>query len=269
MHEAFGSDVAHRFQTDAHFDRHLARGRADRFELCLPAVGGFGRPEANLAEFLGKFPGEEIEQLLRLGGAGRVFDAGVNVFRVLAEDHHVHFFRMPDRRGYALEPANRTKTDEQVEHLAQRHVQRADAAADRRRERTFDPHQIFSERVDGLVGQPVVELLEALLSGVDLHPRDLAFAAVRVLHSGVEHAHARAPDVGARSVAFDERDDRIVGHSETPVAMHDGRAGRRCQRTRVRHRTVITFRSGPPKASRDSHRNCGKVCGKDRMFTAL
>ena len=70
-----------------------------------------------------------------------------------------------------------------------------------------------------VVGQPVVELLEALLAGVDLDPGDLALAAVGLRHRGVEHAHAGAPDVGPGAVAFDERDDRIVGNDETAVLL--------------------------------------------------
>src|SRR6185369_10351169 len=40
--------------------------------------------------------------------AGRPLDAGVNVFRVLAEDRHVHAARLADRRRDTLEIANRT-----------------------------------------------------------------------------------------------------------------------------------------------------------------
>ena len=58
-----------------------------------------------------------------------------------------------------------------------------------------------------------------LLAGVDLDPGDLLLAAVGLLDRGVEHAHAGAPDVGAGAVAFDERDDRVVGHLEAPVGV--------------------------------------------------
>ena len=127
------------------------------------------------------------------------------------------FSGMLDRRRHASVPADRPQADEQIEHLAQRDVQRSDAAADRRRQRPLDADVVLAERLDGLVRQPVVELLEALLAGVDFHPRDLLLAAVRLVDGGIEHAHARAPDVGTGAVAFDERDDRIVGHDELSV----------------------------------------------------
>ena len=139
----------------------------------------------------GKFLGEEVEDLLRLGRAGLVLDAGVDVFGVLAEDHHVDLLRVLHRRRHALELAHRAQADVEVEHLAQRDVQRADAAADRRRQRALDADEVLAERLDGLVGQPVVELLERLLAGEHLHPGDLLLAAVGLLHRGVEHAHAR------------------------------------------------------------------------------
>ena len=47
-----------------------------------------------------------------------------------------------------------------------------------------------------------------------LVPDDAAFAAERFRHRGVEDAHAGAPDVGTGAVAFDERDDRIVGNGD-------------------------------------------------------
>ncbi len=137
--------------------------------------------EADLLELLRKLLREEIENLLRFRRAGGVLDAGVDVFRVLAEDHHVDFLGMLDRRGHAFVPAHRTQADEEVEHLPQRDVQRSDAAADRRRQRTLDADEIVAERVDRFVGQPVVELLEALLARVDFHPRDLPLAAVGLL----------------------------------------------------------------------------------------
>ena len=105
-----------------------------------------------------------------------------------------------------------------------RDVQRTDAAADRRRQRTLDADQVRAKGLDGLVRQPVVELLEAFLARVDFHPRDLLLAAVRLRDRRVEHAHARAPDVGAGAVAFDERDDRIVGNDELSVLALDRRS---------------------------------------------
>ncbi len=97
--------------------------RADAFEGLLPVLGPLGIAEADLAECLRKLAGEEVQHLLGIGGAAGPLDAGIDVLGVLAEDHHVHFAWLLDRRGHALEPAHRPQADVQVEHLAQRDVQ--------------------------------------------------------------------------------------------------------------------------------------------------
>ena len=121
------------------------------------------------------------------------------------------------RRRHALEPAHRAQAHVQIQHLAQRDVQRADAAADRRGQRALDRHQVFAAGGDGLVRQPGVEQVVRLLAGVHLHPVDLALAAVGLLHGCIDDAHRGAPDVRAGAVAFDERDDRLVGNVELAV----------------------------------------------------
>jgi hypothetical protein len=58
---------------------------------------------------------QKIENFLRLRRAGGVFDSGINVFRVFAEDHHVHFFRMFDGRGDAFEVLNWPEANEKIQ----------------------------------------------------------------------------------------------------------------------------------------------------------
>ena len=65
-------------------------------------------------------------------------------------------------RGHALEPAHRAEADVEVEHLAERDVERADAAADGRGQRPLDADEVLAERLDRLVGSQVgVELVKA------------------------------------------------------------------------------------------------------------
>ena len=66
---------------------------------------------------------QELDELLRLVALGLVLDAGVDVFRVLAEDHHVGLLGLLHRAGHALEVLHRAQADVEVEFLAQRHVQ--------------------------------------------------------------------------------------------------------------------------------------------------
>ena len=145
--QPLGAEIADRLDADADLHRHVAMRRADRFELLLPFRAGLFGAEADLLELLRELLGEEVEHLLRLRRAGGVFDAGVDVLGVLAEDHHVHLLRMLHRRRHAREIAHRPQADVQIEHLPQRDVQRADAAADRRRQRALDADEV-------LVGTP-------------------------------------------------------------------------------------------------------------------
>ena len=160
----------------------------------------------------------------------RPLDAGVDVLGVLAEDDHVHQLGTLDRRRRALEVAHRAHARVEVEHLAQRHVQAADAAAHRRRQRALDGDLVVLDRLDGVVRQPLAVLRLGLLAGRHLEPDDLALAAVGALGDrGVEHAHAGPPDVGTGAVTFDEGHDGLVGDDELAVLRGgDGRAfGRR------------------------------------------
>ena len=88
-----------------------------------------------------------------------------------------------------------------------------------RGERALDADEVFAEAVDGLVGQPVVELLEGLLAGEDLHPGDLLLAAVGLLDRGVEHRRDARQMSRPGAVAFDERNDRVVRHRSLPFLM--------------------------------------------------
>ena len=152
-------------------------------------------------------------QLLGLGGALLDLEAGVDVLGVLAEDHHVDLLGVLHRRRHALEPAHGPQADVEVEDLAQGDVERADAAADRRGERALDADEVLAEGVDRLVGQPVARLVERLLAGEHLLPRDrLAVLGRR----RVEDQLGGGPDVDAGAVALDERDDGLVGDGEVP-----------------------------------------------------
>ena len=124
---------------------------------------------------------QEVDQLLHFLRAGRVLDAGVDVLGVLAEDHHVDVARVRHRRHDAREVAHRPHAGVQVEVLAHRDVERADAAADRRRERALDRDDELLQRVLRLFRKPAARAvdLERALAGVHLHPLDPALARRR------------------------------------------------------------------------------------------
>src|SRR5438093_1093760 len=169
---------------------------------------------------------QELHDLLRLRRALLPLDAGVDVLRVLAEDHHVDLVRPLHRRGHALEVLHGAQADVEVEHLPQRHVERAEALADGRGERSLDGDEILADDVERLLGQQVGRALGAIdllgfLARVDLGPRDLLPALVGLLDGRVEDAHGRLPDVGPRPVTFDEGDDRVVRHAQLAVVDGD------------------------------------------------
>ena len=144
----------------------LARDRLD--------ADARGRREADLLH--AHLVLQERDDLLGLGRFGGPLDAGVDVLGVLAEDHHVDLLGRLHRRRHALEVAHRAQADVEVQHLADGDVQRADAAADRGRQRALDADEVGLERLQRLVGQPGVEQLLRLLAGVDLGPGDLLLA---------------------------------------------------------------------------------------------
>src|SRR4030095_13161929 len=92
---------------------------------------------------------------------------------------------------------------------------------------------------------PGVEQRLGFFTRVDLGPGDLLLAAELLRHRGVEHAHAGAPDVGAGSVALDERDDRAIGHFEGAVGADGDRFGAGgddgIRAGRVRHLTAADY----------------------------
>src|SRR3990172_1886311 len=59
--------------------------------------------------------------------------------------------------------------------------------------------------------EPLPRRLVALLAGQNLLPHDPFTAAEGFLNGGVDHPHARAPDVGAGAVPLDEGDGGVIG----------------------------------------------------------
>ena len=100
---------------------------------------------------------QELDDALGLRRPARPLDAGVDVLGVLAEDDDVHQLGTRDRRRRAREVAHRPHAGVEVEHLAQRDVQAADAAADRRRQRPLDGDLVGLDRLERVVRQPLAD----------------------------------------------------------------------------------------------------------------
>ena len=212
--EPHATAVTHRLDPDADF--HVTRKIlcAD----CLPKFfgGGLGA-ETDFLEVLWKFLCDEIQDFLRFGRAGGVFDSRVNVLGVFAEDDHVHLLRVLHRRGDALKVLDWPQADVEIEHLAQSDVERANAAADWRGEWTFDADQIFLERLDCVIRQPVIEFVLGRFARKHFEPRNLALAPIGLLHRRIEHTDAGGPDVRPGAVTANERENGIVRHLELAI----------------------------------------------------
>src|SRR5215470_9366026 len=173
---------------------------------------------------------KEFHDLLGLGRPLLPLDACVDVLGVLPEDDHVDLLGMLHGRRYALEVLHGTEAHVEIQDLAERHVQRAEAFPHRRGERALDGDQILADDVEGLVGKEVRGTLAAvhrlrLLARVHLGPSDLPLATIGLLDGGIEHAHGGGPDVGASAVALDEGDDGMIRHLQLAVADGDLLAG--------------------------------------------
>jgi hypothetical protein len=176
--------------------------------------------EADLRVLLGEVLLEELKEFRVLLGAGLELDPRVDVLGVLPEDHHVHLLRRFHRGGHAVEVADRSQADVEIEELAEGHVEGADAAADGSGERALDADQVLAERLHRLVGEPVVHRLERLFARQHLVPGDLPLSPVGLLHRRVEHHHRGPPDVAAGPVALDEWDEGVVRDVE--LALREG-----------------------------------------------
>ncbi len=157
---------------------------------------------------------EEVDEAFDLGRALLELLAGVDVLGVLPEDHHVDVLGVLHRRRHAREPPHRPQAHVQVHDLAQRDVEAADAAADRRRQRPLDADEVVEERLDRLLREPVAGGVERLLTREHLFPVDRLPVLGR---GGVEDELGGGPNVDACAVTLDERDDRLVGHAEDAV----------------------------------------------------
>ena len=95
------------------------------------------------------------DQALYLGGAGRPLDTGVDVLGVLPEHHHVGEACIRHGTGDARKIADRAHAGVQVHALAHRHVEGAQAPADRRAQGTLDRDHVLAQGVQRLIREPL------------------------------------------------------------------------------------------------------------------
>ena len=115
---------------------------------------------------------EEMDEALGLGAVGGPFDAGIDVFGVFPEDHHVDLFRLLHGAGHPGIIAHRADAGIQVQDLAQGDVQGPEAPADGGGEGAFEGHPVFPQGRQGFHRQITAAQFEGLFPGQDLLPDD-------------------------------------------------------------------------------------------------
>src|SRR5207245_9461556 len=99
---------------------------------------------------------QESDDRVRSVASSLVLDARIDVLDVLAEDHDVELAGLLHGGRDPLEVAYGPDAGVQVEHLAQRDVERADPAADGRRQRPLDRDPVRPDRVKRRLRKPAI-----------------------------------------------------------------------------------------------------------------
>src|SRR5262249_8599708 len=145
-----------------------------------------------------------------LVGAEVVFDAGVDVFRVLTEDDDVDVLRLLQRRRHTREVTHRTHALVEIQHLAHVHVERAKAAAGRRSQRTLAGNAEVADGIDGVLRKVVAELGKGFLACEDLVPDNTTLGPATASDRRVRHAPHVIRDLLSDTITVDMRDDGTI-----------------------------------------------------------
>ena len=160
---------------------------------------------------------DEGYHLRGFGGACIPFDACVEVFRVFAENDHIHCVRILHRAWHARNVAHRTDAGVEVKESAQKDVDRAEALAHRGAQGTLQGHAVLCDGLHALFGHEFACLLPAGLASVYGQPLDLPCSSIGLFHCRIEHGPCRIPDVRSHAVAGYDGNDGIVGDDQFAV----------------------------------------------------
>ena len=160
---------------------------------------------------------EEGGQLLGLCISGRGFVAGVYIFGVLPEHHHIHQLRVLDRGRDSLEVFYRAQAHIEVKLLPECHVQAPPAAPHRGGQRPFQPDSVLLECSQGLGRQPVANSVESLLAGKHLFPFYPALSAVGKAHCLVNDRKGCPCYIRSCAIPFNIWNNGIIRNNELSV----------------------------------------------------
>ena len=165
---------------------------------------------------------QDLNQLVRFRRSCLILHARIDVFRVLAENHHVGFFRLLHRAWNAGEVAHWAQAQVKIELLTKRHVQRPNSTANWRGQWPFDSDFVLFKRFKCLVWQPFISAIgrHRFFATVDFHPRDRARTTVGLLDRGVDHFNHGWGNIDTDTVAFNKGDDRVIGNVQRAILVH-------------------------------------------------
>ena len=146
-----------------------------------------------------------LHDLVAALGALLELDARVQVLGVLADDHEVD---VVVARAHARVALARPDARVQVERLAQRDVDRAEARADGRRDRPLDRDRRAPDRVDHAVGQRVAAVRWGDVGA------GLLDVPVELDTGRLEHPAGGFGELGPDAVARDQR--HVMGQAVAP-----------------------------------------------------
>ena len=238
VHQGDDRSAAGQRELNGHANEALGTGDGDGFDADTGV-----QADLLLAAFEHVFV-QEVDELGCLGSSLLPLDAGVDIFGILAVDDDVHEFGMLHGRGCAFVVPHGTHAGVEIQDLAQGNVQRADAAAHWCGQRAFDSDAEVTDGVDGVIGEPVVEFGFGFLSGEDFVPGHSSFIPIRSLNGSIEHTDGSLPDVAARPIAFDVRNDGSLRDVITSA-----RVGYACTIRRHRKTVVGRHHQQPPDCS--------------------
>ena len=152
-------------------------GLADQ-TLCPRHGNGFDTDARIRRHPLSHGPGQELDDLRRLGRTLGPFNTCIHVFRVFPKNHHIQSFRVFHGGRDAFEITNRAHACVQVQHLAQRDVQASYSPSHRCGQGALDGDRVFIDGSQGGVREPFARDLLGLFSREDLRPLDLALASI-------------------------------------------------------------------------------------------
>ena len=117
----------------------------------------------------------------------------INIFRIFAENMHIHLLRFFYRGYHSAEPTYGAQTHIQIQRLAQSHIQGTDTTSYRSSQRTFYAHTIFLESLHRLIRQPGTCFVESTFTCQYFHPFYFMFIAIRLLHGCIHYGlHSRS-----------------------------------------------------------------------------